>query len=88
MEDEKLTKKEKQAILDETSPEAVAIDEAMRKAVAARSPKYPDDAKKMKSMKKPKPMNKGGSVRAYKKGGKVRGCGIATQGVRKAKGSY
>ena len=41
---------------------------------------------------KPKPVetenkNMGGMV-GYKKGGKVRGCGIATQGVRKAQGSY
>ena len=31
---------------------------------------------------------KAGGMVGYKSGGKVRGCGIATQGVRKAKGTY
>ena len=30
-------------------------------------------------------MKKGGKVKKYAKGGKVRGCGIAKRGVRKAK---
>ena len=30
-------------------------------------------------------MKKGGKVKKVSKGGKVRGCGIAKQGVRKAK---
>ena len=51
-----------------------------------------DEAAAKKAAAKPKPvdpegMNMGGMV-GYKSGGKVRGCGIATQGVRKAKGTY
>ena len=51
-----------------------------------------DEAAAKKAAAKPKPvdpegMNMGGMV-GYKSGGKVRGCGIATQGVRKAKGKY
>ena len=58
-----------------------AKDEAAAKKAAAK-----------KAAAKPKPvdpegMNMGGMV-GYKKGGKVRGCGIATQGVKKAKGKY
>lgn len=30
-------------------------------------------------------MKKGGKVKKYAKGGKVRGCGMAKRGVRKAK---
>ena len=44
--------------------------------------------KNMKDMKGKKKMMAGGmpdKKMAYKKGGKVRGCGKATQGVRKAK---
>ena len=51
-----------------------------------------DEAAAKKAAAKPKPvdpegMNMGGMV-GYKSGGKVRGCGIATQGVKKAKGKY
>ena len=54
---------------------------------------FPPDAKKAGGMvgyKKGGKVEKkkaGGKV-GYKTGGKVRGCGIATQGVRKAQGSY
>ena len=40
--------------------------------------------KKKKKKKKSTKKNMGGTVK-YNKGGKVRGCGIASQGVRKAK---
>ena len=36
----------------------------------------------------PPDAKKAGGMVGYKTGGKVRGCGIATQGVRKAQGSY
>jgi len=47
----------------------------------------PKKSKDDEEEEKKEGMNMGGMV-GYKKGGKVRGCGIATQGVRKAKGSY
>ena len=58
-----------------------AKDEAAAKKAAAKKA-----AAKLKPVD-PEGMNMGGMV-GYKSGGKVRGCGIATQGVRKAKGSY
>jgi len=73
-----------------------AKDEAAAKKAAAKKAA----AKKAAMAAKPKPvetenMNMGGMVGykkggkvGYKTGGKVRGCGIATQGVRKAQGSY
>ena len=60
-----------------------AKDEAAAKKAAAK--KAAAKPKPMAPM--PEGMNMGGMV-GYKKGGKVRGCGIATQGVRKAKGKY
>ena len=49
---------------------AQEIDRLMRKA-ASKPAKYPDDAKAQAKKKKPK---------GLKKGGKVRGCGIARKG--------
>ena len=65
-----------------------AKDEAAAKKAAAKKAAARNAARAVK----PKPvetenMNMGGMV-GYKKGGKVRGCGIATQGVRKAQGKY
>jgi hypothetical protein len=74
-----LTPKQRQRMEEKRKQRAAASN-----AAAAAAPVVPES--------KPKPvdpegMNMGGMV-GYKKGGKVRGCGIATQGVRKARGSY
>ena len=79
------TKEERQRILDAQSPEAQAIDQKMRDAVAKRKAKYPDDAKAQAEVEPPKPVK---PPKKYKKGGMVRGHGCATQGVKKAKGHY
>ena len=74
-----LTPKQRQRMEEKRKQRAAASN-----AAAAAAPVVPES--------KPKPvdpegMNMGGMV-GYKSGGKVRGCGIATQGVRKARGSY
>ena len=45
----------------------------------------PSDYDFMKPAAKRPAMKKGGKVKTYKSGGKVRGAGIAKQGVRKCK---
>ena len=63
-----------------------AKDEAAAKKAAAK-PMNMGGMVKYKSGGKVEKKKAGGMV-GYKSGGKVRGCGIATQGVRKAKGKY
>ena len=76
-----LTPKQRQRMEEKRKQRAAAAN-----AAAAAAPVVPESKPKpMAPM--PEGMNMGGMV-GYKKGGKVRGCGIATQGVRKAKGSY
>jgi len=79
----------KRRVGGKTAKDEAAAKKGGKKGMAKPKPK-PMAPKPMPT--KPKPvdpegMNMGGMV-GYKKGGKVRGCGIATQGVRKAKGSY
>ena len=68
-----------------------AKDEAAAKKAAAKKaaakPMNMGGMVKYKSGGKVEKKKAGGMV-GYKSGGKVRGCGIATQGVRKAKGTY
>lgn len=74
------TREERARFLAEQERNA-EIDRKLREAVAARKAKYPDDAK---AQAKPKPKTKQ-KPRGFKAGGKVRGCGKARKGVRKAK---
>ena len=84
----KLMQQQKDAAMDENMQEG--MENYNKRRVGGQAAK--DEAAAKKAAAKPKPvdpegMNMGGMV-GYKSGGKVRGCGIATQGVRKAKGTY
>jgi len=89
----KLMQQQKDAAMDENMQEG--MENYNKRRVGGQAAKDEAAAKKAAAKKaaaKPKPvdpegMNMGGMV-GYKSGGKVRGCGIATQGVRKAKGKY
>jgi|TARA_R110000868_G_scaffold246573_1_gene503162 hypothetical protein len=89
----KLMQQQKDAAMDANMQEG--MENYNKRRVGGQAAKDEAAAKKAAAKKgaaKPKPvetedMNMGGMV-GYKKGGKVRGCGIATQGVRKAQGSY
>ena len=85
-----IMQQQKDAAMDENMQKG--MENHNKRRVGGKTAK--DEAAAKKAAAKPKPMapmpegmNMGGMV-GYKKGGMVRGCGIATQGVRKAKGSY
>ena len=66
---EPLTPKQKALIAAAKREEMMRM---MQKKAAGMSPKYPDDAKKQKP-------------KGFKKGGRVRGCGIARKGLTRGK---